>query len=227
MKTRNAWLCALALLLPLAAGAQETKLPVFFLRYEGGAGSEEIEAEEVEEEQVEPSSQRHKLTLRIKEQWSDQLATNLYTAVSRKLYYLDPGSYTYFYLNPDFQWELGERLAWRASLRSKWTHYEELDTSGLSKDLTSLLARSELTVKLLEELKLEPFLQGVFDLYRNEEKVQQTWAAGVSLESRLGAGWRLTGRYRAALRFPLGPESAVPERFNHEFGLNLSWDPNR
>lgn len=55
------------LLLPFLCPAQEIKLPVFFLRYDGGLGSEEIE----------PSSQRHKATLRIKEEWSDILATNL------------------------------------------------------------------------------------------------------------------------------------------------------
>jgi len=65
---------------------------VFFLRYDGGAGSEEIEPEDIEEEQLEPSSQRHKLTLRIKEEWSDSLTTNLYTAVARKEYFLQSGS---------------------------------------------------------------------------------------------------------------------------------------
>ncbi len=67
--------------LPLICTAQEIKLPVFSLRYDSGLGSEEIEPEEGEEEELDPSSQRHKVTLRIKEEWSDELTTNLYTAV--------------------------------------------------------------------------------------------------------------------------------------------------
>lgn len=97
-------------LLSVLCSAQEIKLPVFFLRYDGGVGSEEIEPEESEEEEVEPSSQRHKITLRIKEQWSDSLTTNLYTAVSRKEYFLQSGSYTYFYINPDFIWDITDRV---------------------------------------------------------------------------------------------------------------------
>src|SRR5512136_2918587 len=97
-------------LLPLVCPAQDMKLPVFFLRYDGGVGSERIEPEDVEEELFEASSQRHKVTLRIKEEWSEALTTNLYTAVARKEYFLEPGSYTYFYLNPDFAWDITERL---------------------------------------------------------------------------------------------------------------------
>ncbi len=76
-------------------------------------------------------------------------------------------------------------------------------------------------------MKLVRFLQGVFDLYQNEEKAQQTYIAGLSVESRLGGAWRFTGRYRGIVRAPLGPESLVADRFNQEFRLNLSWDPNK
>ncbi len=213
-------------LLPLLASAQDLKLPVFFLRYDGGVGSEQIEPEDVEEEQLEPSSQRHKLTLRIKEEWSEQLVTNLYTAVARKLYYLQPGSYTWFYLNPDFAWDITDRLQWSTGFRSKWTVYDEPDSFGDPRDFTNLLLKTELTLRLLRELKLVPFVQGVFDLYENEENSQQTYVAGLGVESRLRGDWRLGGRYRGILRLPLGPDSTVSGRFNHEFGLNLSWDPN-
>jgi hypothetical protein len=214
------------LLLPLLAPAQDLKLPVFFLRYDGGVGSEQIEPEDVEEEQLEPSSQRHKLSLRIKEEWSEQLATNLYTAVARKLYYLQPGSYTYFYLNPDFAWDITERIQWSTSLRSKWTFYDELDSSGDPRDFTSLLLKTGLTLRLMRELKLVPFVQGVLDLYENEESSQQTYVAGLGVESRLRGDWRLAGRYRGILRQPLGTDSLVAGRFNHEFGVSLTWDPN-
>ncbi len=115
------------ILFPCLAPAQDMKLPVFFLRYDGGVGSEEIEPEDIEEEQLEPSSQRHKVTLRIKEEWSDSLTTNLYTAVARKEYFLQAGSYTYFYLNPDFAWDITDRLQWSTGFRSKWIVYDELD----------------------------------------------------------------------------------------------------
>lgn len=214
-------------LLSVLCSAQEIKLPVFFLRYDGGVGSEEIEPEESEEKEVEPSSQRHKITLRIKEQWSDSLTTNLYTAVSRKEYFLQSGSYTYFYINPDFVWDITDRVRWSSAFRSKWTWYDELDSYGESKDLTSLLAKTELTLKVLDQLKLTPSFRGVFDLYRNEEKIQQTYTAGLRVESRINPEVRLSGRYRGILRVPCGAESTVGVRFNNEFGINLSWDPNK
>ena len=213
-------------LLPLLAPAQDLKLPVFFLRYDGGVGSEQIQPEDVEEEQLEPSSQRHKLTLRIKEEWNEQLVTNLYTAVARKLYYLQPGSYTWFYLNPDFAWDITDHIQWSTGFRSKWTFYDELDSSGDPRDFTNLLLKTELTLRLMRELKLVPFVQGVFDLYENKDNSQQTYVAGLGVESRLSGDWRLSGRYRGILRLPLGPDSLVSGRFNHEFGVNLSWDPN-
>ena len=214
-------------LLTILCQAQEIKLPVFFLRYDGGVGSEELEPEEGEEEEVEPSSQRHKVTLRIKEQWNDSLATNLYTAVSRKDYFLQSGSYTYFYINPDFVWDITDRVRWSSAFRSKWTWYDELDSYGESKNLTSLLAKTELTLKVLDQLKLTPSFRGVFDLYRNQEKIQQTYTAGLKVESRINPEVRLSGRYRGILRFPLGAESTVGVRLNNEFGINLSWDPNK
>jgi len=214
-------------LLTILCQAQEIKLPVFFLRYDGGVGSEEMEPEEGEEEEVEPSSQRHKVTLRIKEQWNDSLATNLYTAVSRKDYFLQSGSYTYFYINPDFVWDITDRVRWSSAFRSKWTWYDELDSYGESKNLTSLLAKTELTLKVLDQLKLTPSFRGVFDLYRNQEKIQQTYTAGLKVESRINPEVRLSGRYRGILRFPLGAESTVGVRLNNEFGINLSWDLNK
>jgi hypothetical protein len=222
MKASFTLIGASLLLLPFLASAQEMKLPLFFLRYDGGVGMEEIEPEEVEEELVEASSQRHKVTLRIKEQWSDAFTTNLYTAVSRKEYFRQSGSYTYFYLNPDCAWDITDRIQWNTGLRSKWTRYDE-NPAGL----TSLLARTELALKLLDELKVIPFFQGVFDLYQNQDKTQQTYTAGLGLESRLSGAWRFSGRYRGIVRVPLGAESTVLGRYNHEFGVNVSWDPNR
>jgi hypothetical protein len=226
MKACAAVIGVVLFLLALACPAQDMKLPVFFMRYDGGVGSERIEPEDVEEELFEASSQRHKVTLRIKEEWSEALTTNLYTAVARKEYFLQSGSYTYFYLNPDFAWDITDRIQWATGFRSKWAFYDELDTLGQPKDFTSLWLKTELSLRLLRELKLVPFLQGVFDLYENEEDTEQTYVAGLGVESRLRGNWRLTGRYRSILRLPLGPDSTADGRFNHEFGVNLSWDPN-
>jgi hypothetical protein len=215
-------LIVVLLFVPLLCPAQDIKLPVFFLRYEGGVGLEEIEPEEIEEEQEEAFSQRHKVTLRIKEQWSDAFTTNLYTAVSRKEYSSRSGTYSYFYLNPDFAWDITDRIQWSTGLRSKWTWYDQNP-----EDLISLLAKTELTFRLLDGLKLTPFVQGVFDLYQNRTKAQQTYIAGLGLESRLSTAWRLNGRYRSITRAALGADSAVLGQYNHEFGVNLSWDPNK
>ncbi len=211
------------LVLPLLSFAQDTRFPVFFLRYEGGLGSEELEPEDIEEEEVllEPTSQRHKVVLRVKEQWTPSILTNLYTAVARKDYYQQSGSYTYFYLNPELVWDVTDRLQWSTGLRSKWTIFDDLQ------DLTSILARTELAYKAPFGLKLFPFFEGIFDLYQDEQDAQATYIGGLGLESRLGRSWRLTARYRGIARVPLGAGSLVAERFNQEFGFNLSWDPNR
>lgn len=211
----------LALLLPVLCPAQEPKLPVFFLRYDGGLGMEEIQPEQVEEEQVETESQRHKLTLRVKEQWSEALTTDLYSAVFRKEYFRQGGSYSYVYLHPQVAWDLTDRLQWSAGFRTKWTWYDDH-----AEDLTSLLARSELAWRLGQGVKVIPYLQGVLDLYQDELKAQQTYSAGVGVESRLGEAWRLTGRCRGIGRFPLGVKSEVAGDYDLVFGVNLSWDPN-
>ena len=203
--------------------AQDMRIPVFFLRYEGGT-----EIEEMGEEDESPfDSQRHKVTLRIKEQWSDDFTTNLYSVVLFKLYDHPSDNYTYFYLRPNYIWDLTDRLRWTSEFRSKWTLYEELDSNNKSKDLTSLRAKTELSFKLLEQLKIIPSFQGVFDLYENQEKKQQIYTAGLRVESRLDPRLRFNARYRTVLRAPLGIESSVAWENQHEFGFNLSWDPNK
>jgi hypothetical protein len=211
------WITAF-LLLSLSASAQDTKRPVLFLRYEGGT-----EIEELGEEDESPfDSQRHKVTFRIKEQWSDGFTTNLYTAVLFKLYDLPNDNYHYFYLNPNYIWDITDRLRWTSEFRSKWTLYNDE-----SKDVTSLRAKTELTFKLLDQLKIIPSFQSVFDLYENREKRQQIYTAGLRFESRINPEIRLNGRYRGILRAPLGSPSTVVWENDHEFGINVSWDPNK
>ncbi|UCF96614.1 MAG: hypothetical protein JSV89_15755 [Spirochaetaceae bacterium] len=225
MNRSFSWI-AVFLLLAVLAVAQEIKRPVFFLRYDGSAGFEEMSPEEVEEEDVaklEHESQRHKITLRIKEQWSDGFTTNLYTAVSGKFYDDGIGNYTYLYLNPDYVWDVSDRLRWRSEFRSKITWYDQPD----SVDLISLLAKTELTFKVLQQLKVTPSFRGVFDLYQNQDKRQQTYTAGLSFESKINPAVRLSGRYRGIVRLHSGADSTASNRFNNEFGINLSWDPNK
>jgi len=213
-------------LLPAVLGpAQEIKWPVFFLRYEGGTQIEELEDEPEEESLFD--SQRHKLTFRVKEQWSNDFTTNLYTTVFFKLYNDPDDNYRYFHLNPNYVWDITDRLRWSSEFRSKWTRYDGLDSENNSKDLTSLRVKTELTYKLLEQLKIIPSFQSLFDLYENSEKIQQIYTAGLRFESRINPQVRLNARYRAILRAPLGSRSTVAGEDKHEFGVNLSWDPNR
>ena len=208
-------------LLCCALPARAIDWPVFFLSYDGAVGVEETE----DEEAIEPSSYRHTATLRIKEDVVSALTLNLYTVLSRKQYLLQKGSYSYAYVNPDVAWDITDAVKWYTSFRSKWTVYDEVDSLGVSKDMTGLLAKTTFTFKLLEALKIIPSFEGVFDLYENEQKTRQTYTLGVSLDADLG-GVALGANYRGVYRSPLGLESTVSSRLNHEFGMDFRWDPN-
>jgi hypothetical protein len=222
MKRIAPWIIFFVLLTVLAP-AQEIKRPVFFLRYDGGTKFEQEE----EEEDTYLDYHRHKVTFRVKEQWSDDFTTNLYTTFFLKLY--DQPSetdYWYFYLNPNYSWDITDRVRWKSEFRSKWIwnyHPEAQDAL----DLTSLRAKTELTFKVLEQLKIIPSFQSVFDLDSNREDSQQIYTAGLRLESRINPQLRLNARYRAIVRAPLGEPSDVSGEDKHEFGINLSWDPNK
>jgi hypothetical protein len=215
---------AIAIILWLTAGwafCHDGKLPVVTLKYDGGYGSEEAE----EEEHIETSSHRHTVLLRIKEELSDDFTVNLYSAFSRKQYLQEKGSYLYFYLNPDILWYLTDRLRWYTAFRTKWIFYDELDADGKVKDYGSYLAKTDLTIKAADGLKLVPSVQGIWDIYQNPEKSVQTYIAGLNITSEIG-GWSFSGRCRGSARFPLTSQSTALFRFNTEFGLSASWDPN-
>lgn len=221
-------LVAVGLLLLALPGAGQD-MPVFFLRYDGGLGYEEIlpaEGTEGEDEEIEPYSQRHRVTLRIKEEWSETLVTNLTSAVSRKTYTREKGSYTYFYFYPDLAWDISENIKWTCGFRSKFTAYDEEDDEGHSKDLTSLLAKTGFTFKAADGLRIMPAYQAAFDLHEYAGYSQATQTFGLGISSVFDAV-RLSARYRGILRDTLGAQSTVDFRFNNEFGINLSWDPNR
>jgi len=203
------------------AFALDPKLPIFTVKYDGGYGREETG----ETEEVEPDSYRHTVLLRVKEELGRDLTVNLYSAFSRKLYLSESGSYLYGYVNPDMAWYIAESLKWYAGLRAKWVGYDELDTEGRSKDYGTYLAKTDVTIKPLDRLKLIPSLQGVWDVHENTEKSAQTYTAGLNMSSQFG-GWELSGRFRGSVRLPLGGDSIVPSRLNAEVGLSGTWDPN-
>jgi hypothetical protein len=213
----------LVLLPALLGSAQEIKWPVFFLRYDGGTKFEETE----EEDESRLDYQRHKVTFRIKEQWSDAFTTNLYSCFFLKLY--DDSSdtdYWYFYLNPNYIWDLTDRLRWTSEFRSKWQwNIDPGEKDDL--DLTSLRLKTELTFKILEHLKIIPSFQSVFDLGTSTGDRQQIYTAGLRIESRINPQVRVNTRYRAILQAPLGAALCTAWDDKHEFGVNLSWDPNQ
>ncbi len=135
--------------------------------------------------------------------------TNLYTAVSRKEYFLQAGSYSYFYLNPDIAWEITDRIKWYTGFRSKFTFYDELDSEGNPKDFTSLLAKTNSTFKPVDKLKIIPSFQGVFDLYQNQEKTHATHTFGISITSTID-NVHAGGRYKGILRSSLGEHNSDP-----------------
>lgn len=222
MKRISLWII-LFLLLAVPGSTQEIKRPVFFLRYDGGRKFEEAE----DEEESSLDYQRHKITFRIKEEWSDEFTTNLYTTAFLKLYdVFNDTDYWYFYLNPNCIWDITDRVRWTSEFRSKWKW--DINSGGsYDLDLTSLRAKTELTFKLLEQLKIIPSFQSVFDLYEDSEKKQQIYTAGLRFESRINPQVRMNARCRAIWRTPLGTGSKVDGDDKYEFGVNLSWDPNK
>ena len=212
--------CAALLCLCASLGASPD-LPVFFLKYDAGIGSEES----ADEQEVEASSHRHEVSLRIKEAWSRRVTSNLYTVVTRKGYLDGGGSYTYVSLNPDTNWSITDSVKWYLSGRSKWMRYDEPDAEGLSKDYVSFLAKTTLTIAPHRSIKIIPLVQGSFEVYENPGKTRQSYTYGIGIDSRVGH-FVLGGDYRGTARFPLGGESTVGVRLSNEFGIDLTWDPN-
>jgi len=204
-------------ILPAAA----IDLPVFYLKYDAGIGSDETE----EEQEVEASSHRHQVSLRIKEAWDRALVTNLYTVAVRKQYLAGTGSYTYAYLSPDVSWDITDAVKWYLSGRSKWMRYDEPDAGGLSKDYISLQAKTNVTLRPHAAVKIIPGVQGSYEVYENRLKSRQSYTFALAVDARLGQ-FVLGADYRAMLRLPLGAESEVAVKLNNEMGIDVSWDPN-
>lgn len=203
--------------------AQETKLPIFFLNYDGGVG---IEEDEDEEEEITATSHRHSSGLRIKEEFCDAFTANLKTVYTRKEYLTQSGSYWYFYVYPDLAFKLTEWLDWDLGYRIKPCFYDEPDSEGMVKDYINHLIKTEFSFNPAERLYFIPSVQAVYDIYRNEEKARQTYSMGLRINYKFDC-FSIGGKYKSIIRNPLNEESLVDMSVNHEFGVSFSWDPNK
>jgi len=201
--------------------AQYPKLPVFYLKYNGAVGQEE----DIDEEEMEAQAQRHTISLRIKEELSKVFVTNVTSVYSRKEYFEQSGSYNYVYVYPDFTWKITDKIKWFNGFKAKWYFYDELDSYGEVKDYTSLQYKTNFTFKIIEDFEFIPLLEMLYELYNNEEKSRQNYTLGIKLKYDFG-NLVLSGRYKTILRWPLLENTVVEKRFDHEFGVSLTWDPN-
>ena len=102
---------------------------------------------------------------------------------------------------------------------------DELDSNDLPKNYTALRAKTQLTFKPIVGVKIIPLLQGAWNVYGNATKNRQTYDVGLGVDGRVGQ-FILGADYRGAFRMALGTGSEVTDRFNHTFGVDVTWDPN-
>ena len=86
------------LILTLTPAFSDINLPIFYLKYDYGLGLEEDE----DTEDTEQTDNKHKVSLRIKDIWSDLLTTNLTFTFFDKNYEDSSGIYNYYSLAPEF-----------------------------------------------------------------------------------------------------------------------------
>jgi hypothetical protein len=166
------------------------------------------------------------VSLRIKEEISRSLVGNLSFAFSSKDYYDEPGDYTYFYLKPEISCELTDRLSLETALRSKWVRYDDLDPSGDAKDLLQLSGAVAASYEPVRGTRVTASLGTGLDVYDNEAKSEQSYSAGVRFLSRL-PGVTVGGSYHGIFYSPMGAASEKARSLTSEFGLSLTWDPNK
>ncbi|MGA2381224.1 MAG: hypothetical protein ABSG85_18155 [Spirochaetia bacterium] len=208
-------MCALMALACLPAWSLDWNLPVFTMRYEVAGGG----IEDPDDETLEPSSLRHTMTLRVKEE-ADPATFGLGFTVSAKDYYQQSGDYSYLKVEHDASvrisapWKLGYVLG------AKWMTYPELDSQGLSKDALSLHAGGTAAVRLAHGTSLEAGVAGRFSLTENPADAMQAYTASAGLSARFG-DWVFASRYRGEFRFPLAGLDTY-----HTASVSLQWDPN-
>ncbi len=223
MPSRAAAITVLLLACAAFSVAQGAKLPVFYLRYSGGTGAEELDEDDAG---LEAASLRNSVSLRIKEELSRAVVGNLTLYYSTKDYYDEPGDYSYFYLKPQVSVDLTDRVALETELRSKWVAYDEPDSDGDSRDYVQLTGRLATTYEPVRGTRITGLLGTGFDLYEAEVKSEQSYSLGMRVLSRLD-GVTVGGNYRGTFFTPLGAPSATRRSLTSEFGVTLTWDPNK
>ncbi len=201
----------------LPAFSQDLMLPIFYLKYDYGFGVEE----DVDDEAIEPTDDKHRVSLRIKDQWSSLLTTNLTFAFFDKNYVEGSGDYNYYSLYPEFTFRFNNSLKLKAGFRSKWVIYE-----NSANDYTDFMFRTALTFKPVPKLSLVPSFQGTYSLYDDLVRSKQTYIFGFGITSKLNS-FVLSGRYRGTLRNPLNSDSTITMDFYNEFSVGITFDPNR
>ena len=215
---------ALILLCALASVVGAQSLPVFYLKYSGGVGQEEIEEDDAG---LEPASLRNSVSLRIKEEISPALVTDLTVFYSTKDYHVQAGDYSYFYLKPQVSYDLTDRVTLATELRSKWVFYpDQVDADGESKDYLSLTGGLETIYKPRTGTRITASVKSNFDLYENETRQEQSHAFGLRIQSRLDAVI-VGANYRGTFYTPLGAANPDTDALSHEFGASLTWDTNK
>lgn len=223
MQKVTAVVATFVLVLAALAQAQGTRLPVFYLRYTGGVGFEELDDDDVG---LEPSSVRHSVSLRIKEQFSRLLTGNLTLFYSTKDYAGSTADYSYFYLKPDLSVELSDRLTLDGQVRSKWVSYDEPALSPDSRDYLQVTGGIATTYEPVRGTRITASANSGFDLCDDEARSEQSYGMGLRVVSRL-RNVTFGGSYRGTLYVPLGSASEQTTDLSSEFGVNLTWDPNK
>jgi hypothetical protein len=207
--------CALMALACLPAWSLDWNLPIFTMRYEVAGGG----TEDPDDDSIEPSSLRHTVSFRVKEE-ADPAAFGLGFTVSAKDYYQQSGDYSYFKVEHDASLWIADPLKLGYALAVKRMEYPEPDSHGLSKDALSLNACCTAVLRLDRGTSLEGGVGGRFLLTENPADALQTYTASAGLGTRLG-DWLFAARYRGEFRFPRAGLDTY-----HTGSVSMQWDPN-
>ena len=208
-------LCALLALTCFPGWSLDWNLPIFTMRYEVAGGG----TEDPDDDSIEPSSLRHTVTFRVKEE-ADPATFGLGFTMSAKDYYQQSGDYSYFKVEHDASvrvsdpWKLGYMLG------AKWMTYPEPDSHGLSKNALSLNAGGTSVLRLDRGTSLEVGVGGRFSLTENPADAAKAYTAAAGLSTRLG-DWLFAARYRGEFRFPRAGLDTY-----HTGSVSMQWDPN-
>jgi hypothetical protein len=217
-------LVALCVCLVCAGNTRAADWPVTTLSYDGSVGTTETEEGELEE-----SSYRHQVTLRVRERWSRNLSATLEGVLVRKDYAEGSSGTPYVTLGvvPTIRATIVPGLRVVAGLQTRRYAYDNdgADPDVRLKSYTRVRADTDLTIDVRKGFSVSPAAQATFDLYDDPTKTRQTYTLSMGLDAKLGP-FALGADYRALLRRALGGLSLVESRLDHVFGVDFTWDPN-